>query len=69
MAGALVGESVIRAFKIGSHCGGASRFRPWMTATGSSELVGDEDGVQRIRFTSPAAGAEKKLLRMRVNAP
>jgi autotransporter-associated beta strand protein len=42
---------------------------PWTTATGSSTLVNEQNGVQSIRFTAPAAGADKKMLRVQVTGP
>lgn len=41
---------------------------PWLPAEGSSTLLDEVNGIQRIRFTAPAAGAERKMLRVRVTA-
>ncbi|RYD24127.1 MAG: hypothetical protein EOP88_01375 [Verrucomicrobiaceae bacterium] len=41
---------------------------PWLPAEGSSTLLDEVNGVQRIRFTAPAAGAERKMLRVRVTS-
>lgn len=39
---------------------------PWLPAEGSSTLLDEVNDVQRIRFTAPAAGAERKFLRVQV---
>ncbi len=42
---------------------------PWTPATGESVVVSNADGVETIRFTSPAGDAGRKFLRVKVTAP
>lgn len=42
---------------------------PWVTATGSGTSLGEEGGVERILFTSPAAGSAIKFLQVKVTGP
>lgn len=39
---------------------------PWLPAEGSGTLLDEVNGIQRIRFTAPATGTERKFLRVRV---
>jgi hypothetical protein len=42
---------------------------PWVTAAGSSSLLGNDGSAQRFRFTAPAGSAGSKFLRVRVTGP
>jgi hypothetical protein len=39
----------------------------WITASGSSSILGNNGTVQTIRFTAPAGAAAKKFLRLQVS--
>lgn len=41
----------------------------WEIASGNSVLVEDNGTIQRIRFTAPVGGAERKFLRVKVTGP